>query len=167
MPDACASGRLASRPISTVPMTADSAVAMYTASNETPSRFANIPGLTIRMYAIAAKVVSPAMISVRTVVPCFFSSNIACLPKKVVCAARHNANMIARRKKDVKMQMQNETLLQDIVGKRRQTRVSDIYRNPVITQGRRCDVPLCRGLRIGCRAKKSRKRLFFLCTQAQ
>ena len=32
-----------------------------------------MPALTIRMYAIAMKVVTPAMISVRTVEPCSFT----------------------------------------------------------------------------------------------
>ena len=64
IPGACASGRLDRSPISTVPMIAESAVVTYMASNDTTPSVANIPALTIRMYAIARNVVRPAMISV-------------------------------------------------------------------------------------------------------
>lgn len=69
MPGACASGRFASKPISTVPITAESAVVTYIASNETPSSAENMPEFTTSMYAIARKVVTPAMISVFAVEP--------------------------------------------------------------------------------------------------
>lgn len=64
MPGACARGRFASSPIKIVPTIAESAVVTYIASNETPFSAENIPELTIRIYAIARKVVSPATASV-------------------------------------------------------------------------------------------------------
>jgi len=64
IPGACASGRFDKRPISTVPIIAESAVVTYMASKDTEPRLANIPEFTIRIYAIARKVVSPATTSV-------------------------------------------------------------------------------------------------------
>lgn len=64
IPGACASGRFDKRPISTVPIMAESAVVTYIASNDTVPRFANIPELTTRIYAMARNVVKPAITSV-------------------------------------------------------------------------------------------------------
>ena len=66
MPGACAKGILARNAISIVPMIAPIAVKMYAAPKvrPLPPTFSNIPALTMRMYTIVMKVVSPASISV-------------------------------------------------------------------------------------------------------
>ena len=72
MPGARAMGRLANNAMHSVAMREANAVAVKTPPAGMPAA-ERIPGLTARMYAMVMKVVTPAMISVRTVVPCSFT----------------------------------------------------------------------------------------------
>ncbi|OPZ83505.1 MAG: hypothetical protein BWY74_04437 [Firmicutes bacterium ADurb.Bin419] len=74
IPGACAYGTLANNPITSVPITAARMVATKTAPLSIPV-FSNIVGFTKMTYAIVTKVVSPAISSVLTFVPCSLSLN--------------------------------------------------------------------------------------------
>ncbi len=75
MPGACAMGRLGINAINSVPSALASAVAVNRAPLSIPAAL-NILGFTTRMYDIVRKVITPATISVRTVVLCCVNLNI-------------------------------------------------------------------------------------------
>ena len=77
MPEACASGRLASRPIKQrAEHGGDGGCDVYGVIISLSPSAENMPALTMSMYAIAMNVVMPAISSVRTVVLCCFRLNI-------------------------------------------------------------------------------------------
>ncbi len=87
IPGAIAKGLFAANAITNIPIAEAMQVARNTAfqSGVPPAKFVSKLGLSAIMYAIVINVVTPATISVLTVVPCSESLNIFSIKKLLFC----------------------------------------------------------------------------------